>query len=196
MSKSKVERRVLPALMRIERREKGEPTLKGHAAVFDVLSDELGPKGFGFREKIAPGAFKDSLDGDVRALFNHDPNIVLGRTRAGTLRLEEDDIGLAVEIDPPESARAVLEAIERGDVDQMSFGFRTIKDMWEELEDGSTIRTLLKVELFDVSPVTFPAYPDTDIAVRGLEAWRAEQKPADAPARDVRERQQKLVEAE
>lgn len=142
----------------------------GHAAVFDSLSDDLG----GFREKIAPGAFAKTLGGDVRALFNHDPNFVLGRTRAKTLRIAEDAKGLAVEIDPPDTAmaQAVIEALRRGDVSEMSFSFRTIKDSFDR-DGDEIIRTLEEVELFDVSPVTFSAYPQTDVAVRSFDAWRA-----------------------
>jgi HK97 family phage prohead protease len=145
-------------------------TIRGHAAVFDTLSQDLG----GFREKIEPGAFKETLDRDVRALFNHDPNMVLGRSKSGTLRMEEDKVGLAVEIDPPASADTIVEALTRGDVDQMSFGFRTLEDAWEKV-DGEDIRTLRKVELFDVSVVTFPAYTETDvsIALRSRADWEA-----------------------
>ena len=139
-------------------------TIRGHAAVFDKMSEEM----FGFREKVAPGAFSSSLlrGDDVRALFNHDPNFVLGRTKSGTLRLSEDDVGLAIEIDAPLNQTIrdlVLEPIRRGDVDQMSFGFVVIEDAWNR---DDNIRTLMDVELFDVSPVTYPAYPDTDVAVR------------------------------
>lgn len=174
----------------------GKPRLVGHAAVFDSLSDDLG----GFREKIAPGAFSKSLGGDVRALFNHDPNIVLGRTRSKTLRLSEDSRGLAIEIEPPDtaSARGVLESIRRGDVSEMSFAFRTISDTWEETDDGQ-IRTLNEVELFDVSPVTFPAYPQTDIAARSRDAWRASQAaetPGETHALDRARVRQRQAEAE
>ena len=145
------------------------PTIVGHAAVFGSISKDLG----GFREIIAPGAFDGHEDMDVRALFNHDPNMVLGRNTAGTLRLREDAKGLHVEIDPPDTsfAKDLLVSMRRGDIDQMSFGFRTISDKWET-KDGEDLRTLEKVELFDVSPVVFPAYEDTDVAVRSLEAYR------------------------
>ena len=111
--------------------------------------------------------------GDVRALWNHDPNHVLGRTKNGSLSLVEDAVGLAVSIRPPETqmARDALVLIERGDVSQMSFGFRTLSDRWH-LEKGEEIRELVEVKLFDVSPVTFPAYPQTDVALRSLQAWR------------------------
>ena len=163
-----VELRQFPANIewRVEEREDGGTTIKGHAAVFDKLSEEM----WGFREKVAKGAFKSSLknNDDVRALWNHDPNYVLGRTKSGTLRLSEDDVGLAIEIDAPLTPTIrdlVLEPIRRGDVDQMSFGFVVVKEEWNQKDD---IRTLLEVELFDVSPVTYPAYQDTDVSVRDM----------------------------
>lgn len=152
---------------RVDSAEGVQPKMYGHAAMFDSLSGDLG----GFREMIAPGAFAKSLESaDIRALFNHDSNIVLGRNKAGTLRLKEDKNGLAIEIDPPDTqaARDLMVSIKRGDVDQMSFGFRTITDKWEK-RDGEWLRTLKEVELFDVSPVTYPAYAATDIAVRSMQ---------------------------
>lgn len=159
----------------------GKIVIAGHAAVFNKLSDDLG----GFREIIAPGAFKDSLkNADVRALFNHDPNIVLGRNKAGTLAVAEDKKGLAIEINPPDTqaSRDLVVSMERGDVTEMSFGFRTIEDKWET-KDGEDVRTLLKVDLFDVSPATFAAYPQTDVGVakRSLDNWRAEQEAREDP---------------
>lgn len=147
--------------------EDDKPKMYGHAAMFNSLSGDLG----GFREQIAPGAFAKSLDSaDIRALFNHDSNIVLGRNKSGTLRLSEDATGLAIEIDPPDTqaARDLIVSMKRGDINQMSFGFRTRKDAWNEV-NGEWIRTLLEVELFDVSPVTYPAYLSTDIAVRSMQ---------------------------
>lgn len=138
----------------------------GHAAVFDQLSEEL----WGFRETIKPGAFAKTIKkDDVRALWNHDPNFVLGRNRSGTLKLREDDKGLVSEIDFPDTplARGFFQSIKRGDVDQMSFGFQTITDQWRTV-DGGTVRELVEVDLFDVSPVTFPAYPQTDVSARSF----------------------------
>jgi hypothetical protein len=154
----------------IEERDGQPPVIRGHAAVFNQLSEDLG----GFREQIAPGAFADAiLRDDVRALFNHDPNFVLGRSRAGTLRMREDESGLAVEIDPPDTqfARDLAISMRRGDISQMSFGFRVEKggQSWAKSPDGGeSIRTVTKVRLYDVSPVTFPAYPQTDVAIRSL----------------------------
>lgn len=169
----------------------GPLRVRGHAAVFDVLSEEL----FGFREKIAPGAFAGAADRDVRALINHDDNLVLGRTRAGTLRVSEDGVGLAVEIDMPDTAAArdLAESMRRGDVDQMSFGFVTREDSFETV-GGDLVRTLHKVDLFDVSVVTFPAYPQTDAALRSLERWRQEASEASA-RRDLSLRRLTLARA-
>lgn len=143
-------------------------TIRGHALVFNRLSEDLG----GFREQIAPEAVNRTLrEGlDVRALFNHDSAVVLGRVKAGTLRLDKDYQGLAVAIDPPDpiSPANLLESIKRGDITGMSFGFRTLEDNWDFKVDPP-IRTLLDVEIREVSIVTFPAYPDTSVAVRALE---------------------------
>lgn len=140
--------------------------ITGYAAVFNSLSENLG----GFREMIMPGAFADTLKADVRALLNHDPNLLLGRTVANTLVLSEDELGLRYEILPPDTtyARDLMISLDRGDLDQSSFGFRVIEDSWVRPTDEEPIpiRKLHKVELFDVSPVTFPAYPATSAGVR------------------------------
>ncbi|HEY0838791.1 MAG TPA: HK97 family phage prohead protease [Vulgatibacter sp.] len=162
------ERRLADAPLRVEVRTEGEvqePTrLIGYAAMFDR---EAVIAGF-FREKIAPGAFAGALAGDVRALWNHDTNHVLGRTKAGTLRLSEDETGLRVEIDPPDTqlGRDLLISVQRGDISQMSFAFRAIREEWEEREGEMPLRTIVEAELFEVSPVTFPAYEDTEISAR------------------------------
>lgn len=140
------------------------PVIRGYAAVFNQLSDDLG----GFREKIRPGAFATSIaQNDVRALWNHDSNYVLGRNRASTLMLDEDDAGLRVQIMPPDTqwANDLIVSMQRGDVDQMSFGFMTRADEWQQT-DGGTVRELIDVDLFDVSIVTFPAYPQTSAEAR------------------------------
>lgn len=154
--------------LEIEKRADGDDVLGdivGHAAVFDKLSKEM----WGFREKIAPGAFSDVLNDDVRALFNHDPNIVLGRTKSKTLTLEEDKRGLKTIISPPntQQARDLIVSIKRGDISQMSFAFSVESETWEEKKDKSIVRTINKYKrLYDVSPVTYPAYPQTDVKAR------------------------------
>ena len=155
--------------LRVEHRE-GKPVIEGHAAVFNQKADI-----FGFTEEVAPGAFRDSIGtDDIRALFNHDSNFVLGRNRSKTLELTEDERGLFISNIPPETqwARDLLVSIERGDINQMSFGFRTLDDAWATV-DGVPHRTLKRVQLFDVSPVTFPAYPQTDVgvAMRSMGQW-------------------------
>jgi len=162
----------------------GALRFEGYAALFNSWSQDLG----GFREQIAPGAFAKSLPADdIRALLNHDPNYVLGRNRSGTLVLTEDDRGLHFEVTAPNTqwARDLYESVKRGDIDQCSFGFRVVRDDWRSA-DGIDERTLLEVRLFDVSIVTYPAYPATSANVRSyadvLEEHRAT-APAGAPAR-------------
>lgn len=160
--------------LQVETREDGKRRIMGHAAVFNQLSEDLG----GFREQIAPGAFEEAIKADdVRALYNHNPDHILGRNLAGTLKLSEDARGLAIEIDPPDTqiARDLLVSMERGDINQMSFGFSVKPNgqNWAKNDEGQVIRTLTRVRLYDVSPVTFPAYPQTDVAERALTAWRS-----------------------
>jgi len=154
------------------RAKSGGKGIEGYAAVFNQPSEDLG----GFTEKIMPGAFSDCLskDPDVRALFNHDPSLVLGRTTAKTLRLDEDDKGLHFDCDLPDTqpARDLMTSIGRGDISQCSFGFTVNKQKFseEKQDDGEValIRELHAVDLFDVSPVTFPAYPQTSVDKRSL----------------------------
>lgn len=161
----------------------GSPMLVGYGAVFNQLSDDLG----GFRELIEPGAFTKTLnDGaDVRALFNHDPNLVLGRARAGTLRLREDERGLAYEIDVPDTqyGRDLVTSMKRGDITQSSFAFRPLRWLWE-IDEASDTRVWRQQEvaLYDVSPVTYPAYPQTSSAVRSI---LARLKPGELPERGM-----------
>ena len=178
---AQLERRVLDTGP-IEIRKAGESdstiTLCGYAAVFDTLSEPLG----GWREQIAAGAFADCLGDDVRALFNHDTSAVLGRTVSRTLRIAQDARGLKYEVDLPDTqaARDLVTSIERGDVSQSSFAFRVAPngDRWDENDEGVYIRTITKVaRLYDVSPVTFPAYPDASVGLRSLEHWKASHAP-------------------
>lgn len=164
----KKEKRLITTTMEV-RSENDKDKITGYGARFNELSEVL----FFFREKIAPGAFKDALKtSDVRALINHNPNYVLGRSKSGTLNLVEDEMGLRYEIDPPETsfAKDLLVSIKRGDITQSSFAFTVSKDneSWDESGD-IPIRTIHKFdELFDVSPVTYPAYESTSVGARSM----------------------------
>lgn len=172
--------------------------IAGHSALFNSPSEDLG----GFTETIAPGAFRDAIaSSDIRALFNHDPNFVLGRVRSGTLSVTEDECGLAMEVTPPEAtwANDLLVSMQRGDINQQSFAFSIAKggDEWQ-IEDDAATRTITKVaRLYDVSVVTYPAYPDTAAAVRSLESWKMQKAPAPAipPAlvRDIKRRRLRIT---
>ncbi len=176
--KSKIERRSFPVTeIRTITDEKGLRHITGYAAVFNVLSENLGY----FREKIDPGAFSETINSDdIRALKNHNSDYVLGRSTKGTLTLSEDQRGLKFDVIPPDAqwAHDYMVSIDRGDVDQASFQFETLADRWEAV-DGGEVRTLMKVRLYDISPVTFPAYPDTEVGLRSLEEYR---KKAAAPS--------------
>lgn len=167
--------RVISA-MNVEERAEGEPKrLVGYAAVFDTETDIGGV----FREKIMPGAFTEALArDDIHALFNHDYGHVIGRKKAGTLSLFEDERGLKVEITPPDTqtARDLMENIRAGNIDQMSFSFTMDGgvQIWDETGETS-LRVIEKIgELFEVSIVPRGAYPTTEIGLRSLEAHRKE----------------------
>jgi hypothetical protein len=167
-----IERRYFETELKAETREGKETVIIGHGAVFNSLSENLG----GFREMILPGAFDDVLKDDVRALFNHNSDKILGRTKSNTLVLTVDEKGLRYEITPPDTSYAndLLMSLKRGDITQSSFGFNIEKDNWKEDTDGRVIREIIKIKrLWDVSPVTFPAYPDadSDVAKRGYEQF-------------------------
>ena len=152
-----------------------QPThIIGYGSVFNSRSEPL----WGFREIIKPGAFDDVLNDDVRGLFNHDPNFILGRSAAGTLSLSVDDKGLRYDITAPETQTIrdlVLAPMFRGDISQSSFAFRVARDgeHWYEDDEGIVIREIsLFSRLFDVSPVTYPAYQEADSGVRSMKAWQ------------------------
>ena len=177
--------------------ESGRPMIEGHAAVFDSWSETLGGI-FPFREIVRKGAFAESIGrDDIRALFNHDPNYVLGRNRSGTLELVEDEVGLRVRINPPETswAKDLQTSIRRGDITQMSIGFVVQDDEWST-ENGIDTRELKKVQLFDVSPVTYPAYTATDVGVRAMQSYdgykaecRSKEQEAENAARKAKEKE-------
>lgn len=154
---TQIERRFVPT--EFESRVKGDSLIiEGYAYRFHKRSQNLG----GFVEQILPGAGKDAAENDdIRALFNHDASLILGRNRSGTLRLGEDSEGLPYEITADIRQSYVQDlaiALERGDVNQSSFGFSAVDTDWGLTEDEFPLRSIVKMGLFDVSPVTFPAY--------------------------------------
>lgn len=162
MPRAALERRMTTG--EVEARAKGSKAyVEGYAAVFERRSGNLG----GFVEVVKPTAFNKTMrEADVRALWNHDPSLVLGRNKAGTLDLSRDDKGLYYRALMPDTtyARNLFELLERGDITQSSFTFFKVQDDWELVNlDGETEypqRSLVEVGLVDVSPVTFPAYED------------------------------------
>lgn len=161
-----VERRYTSSVVQVrtadERRKIG-----GYAAVFNRYSDNLG----GFIEQVAPSFFnKSRADGwpDVIARYNHDDNMLLGTTGAGTLDLRLDETGLLYEVDPPQSRADILELVSRGDVRKSSFAFRVYEDgdEWTVNDLGNVVRTLISGQLVDVAPVNRPAYPDSTAGLR------------------------------
>lgn len=167
---------------RFDTREENDALyIEGYFSVFNTNYD-LWP---GASESVAPGAFSQTLGGDIRALIDHETRLVLGRNKAGTLELREDSHGLwgRVAINRnDQDAMNLYERVKRGDVDQCSFGFEITKEDTDIREDGSVHWTIREVKLYEVSVVTFPAYEETsvsarkkeyaDIQKRKTEAWR------------------------
>lgn len=150
------------------RDDNGALAIEGYFAVFDSIYEIAQ----GMSESIAQGAFDNTLSGDIRALINHDTTLVLGRTKAGTLKLRTDSHGLwgHIDINPNDTdAMNLYNRVQRGDVDQCSFGFDIINEETDFREDGSVHWTIKEVKLWEVSPCTFPAYEETNIAARAKE---------------------------
>lgn len=166
--------------------ETEKPKIFGYAAKFSTRSENLGGSDWQFYEIIQPGAFDDVLNDDVRALFNHESSAILARSKggSGSLKIGVDSTGLWYEFEAPDTqvGRDLVTSINRGDVDQSSFSFTVSRDgqEWEEKQEGEGpviyTRTIKKVSrLHDVSPVTYPAYPDATVALRSLEEFRKEE---------------------
>lgn len=147
------------------------------AAGFAVVYGSGTEIGDSFREVFEAGAFAKAITGDVRALFGHDRNRVLGRTVAGTLRLTEEPAGVRYEIDLPDTSdgRDMAISVARGDIRGTSFGFRSVRETWDDTTEPPT-RTIHEAEMFEISPTAFPAYGDTSIALRSLDAARKERR--------------------
>ncbi len=151
------------------REDDGNLTIEGYFAVFNSLY-EIAP---GMTESVAPGAFSRTLSGDIRALVNHDTTLVLGRTKAHTLELREDEHGLwgKVQVNPNDrDAMNLYERVKRGDVDGCSFGFNPVSEETDLRENGDVHWTIKDLDLFEVSACTFPAYEQTNISARSAEA--------------------------
>lgn len=158
--------------------ESGEVRISGLGIVFNELSEDLG----GFQERILPEAVEGLDLSDVYSFINHDPNIVMGRTKSGTMSVEVRDNGVYYEVTPPKSASIYVENIERGDIDGSSFSFRIASegDTWEEREGGLVpLRTITKFgKVKEMGAVVGPAYPQTtaEAGLRSLEEWRSSEK--------------------
>jgi hypothetical protein len=165
---------------KVELRARNEKrTIGGYAAKFNTISQNLG----GFVETINPTFFNQSRGDswpDVLARYNHDDNMLLGTTAAGTLRLDVDQTGLIYEVDPPQSRSDIVELVERGDVQKSSFAFRVFEDDWGMSDQGFPQRSLIAGHLVDVAPVNTPAYLDTSAGLRSLA------NKFDAPLEEVR----------
>ena len=200
-----IERRTNTVELRVATSEGKAPVIKGYAAKFRTLSESMpimrdGEKVGTFREQLMPGCFASAIPvSDIRSLFNHNPDLILGRTTSGTLRVAEDDLGLAFEVDPPDTtyARNLQVSMQRGDVNQCSFGFSVAEGGDTYAKDpaimGGWIRSIHKMgKLYDASPVTYPAYVDTNCAVRSLvglidgEAAEIEKRTSDQAAEEKR----------
>lgn len=161
-----LERRYTPGTVQV-RAANDRRSIGGYAAVFNRLSRNLG----GFVEDVRSSAFNDSRGRDwpdVVARHNHDDNLLLGTSAAGTLKLAVDETGLMYEVEPPQSRSDILELVERGDVRHSSFAFRVIEDDWGTTDQNYPKRSLINVQLVDVASVTTPAYPDATAGLRSL----------------------------
>jgi HK97 family phage prohead protease len=163
------------AVMPTDATESKTSTIEGYAAKFNTET-EIGFY-YKFREKILPGAFDDVINDDVRCLFNHNPNFVLARSNAGkgTLMLTIDEVGLKYSYQTPDRsyAKDLEDAIATGDVSQSSFAFEIESETWTEIEGETPQREIVKFrKLYDVAPVTYPAYADTEVAKRSLETYK------------------------
>lgn len=159
---------------RVEARATADGQLVGGVGIAYGETTDIGDC---FREVFAPGAFRNALNADILALFGHDRNRVLGRTTAGTLRLREDQQGVHYEIDLPDTTdgRDLAVSVGRGDITGTSFGFRAIKETWDDTVEPP-LRTIHEAILREISPTADPAYGDTTIALRSLDAARKERR--------------------
>lgn len=179
--------RSLSSDLKTRSEQEGEMIIEGYFAVFNSET-ELWRGAF---EEIAPGAFDNTLSNDIRALINHDTNLVLGRNKAGTLELKVDSRGLwgSIRINPKDTdAVNLYERVKRGDVDQCSFGFNILKESTDFRDDGTVKWTIEEIDLHEVSVVTFPAYENTGVQARKAEVEQYEQRKLEQRKNQLRER--------
>lgn len=188
MDRERSKRQIRAAPAKFEAREdSGEKYIEGYFSVFNS-NYEMWP---GATESVAPGAFSGTLGEDVRALINHDTTLVLGRNKAGTLELREDSHGLwgRVRVNQEDSdAMNLYRRVQRGDVDQCSFGFEILKEDVDFGEDGSVHWTLREVRLHEVSVVTFPAYEETGVSARRQDYEEIQRRRREAWAQGLKKR--------
>ena len=191
MDDSRIARQVRSVASEFETRETGEELrIEGYFAVFNSKY-EIFPQA---TETVAPGAFDDTLSDDVRALIDHETRLVLGRTKAGTLELRQDERGLwgSIRINPnDQDAMNLYARVQRGDVNQCSFGFDILDEETEYLEDGSVHWTIKRVKLYEVSVCTFPAYAETSVQARKADLEVLKTRRAEAFREELRTRLQK-----
>ncbi|PFW87241.1 HK97 family phage prohead protease [Bacillus pseudomycoides] len=168
------QRDLMPGKVEIREDENGSRTISGYAVKWEMKSHTMG-YWRRFKEQFKRGAFTNSLTADDQlALWSHDTSQVLGRTKNGTLRLFEDDIGLRFELDLPNTTLGndAFETIKRGDVDGVSFGFQMAKEEWDESDPDNIVRSVTKAKLVEISPVAFPAYPDSQVSARSHDPYK------------------------
>lgn len=178
-----MEKRIFNVETRVDSTDDGKDVVVGYASVYDSRSNNLG----GFYEFVERGVFNEDLinSSDVRSLINHDPNLILARNTSGTLKLEADAQGLRYEFEMPETSygKDLAVSMKRGDITQSSFAFTVEEDDWSTDDNGNDLRTIKKIKrLYDVSPVTYPAYQDANdltIAQRGLAEYKETLKKVD-----------------
>jgi len=177
INNNNMEKRIFNVETRVDSTDDGKDVVVGYASVYDSRSNNLG----GFYEFVERGVFNESLinSSDVRSLINHDPNLILARSTSGTLKLSADERGLKYEFEMPETSygKDLAISMKRGDITQSSFAFTVAEDEWSTDDEGNNIRTIKKIDrLYDVSPVTYPAYnmaeSDLVVAKRGLKEYQ------------------------
>lgn len=185
---------VSPVQFEVRDGQPDENIIEGYAAVFNKPSEDFG----GWTERIAPGAFDDVVNDDAVALFNHDMNQVLGRNGVN-VKISQDDTGLKYRIKLPDTtvAKDLRQLIKDGIISQSSFGFTVRSQEWKHEKDKPSVRTITKVRrLYDVSPVTYPAYPDTTVATRSFQdEVKKDNKVANVLPLEYRERKLKISKA-